>query len=86
MEQSLDDTEAAICHLFLALPHVDVIDLKVLEPSSENVMIEGTVNRSDVNRNRTSLSVKMRLMQLGVNYRLVDSEEYDPDTLRMKGV
>ena len=45
-EQSLADTEAAVSRLFEALPETDVIDLAVMAPASETVIIAGTVHRS----------------------------------------
>ena len=81
VEQVLADTEAAISRLFNALPAVDVIDLRVLHPDSDTAIIEGTVFRSALNRNRHLLSVKMRLLELGISYCLVGSrfESLDPD-------
>ncbi len=89
VEQVLADTEAAVSRLFEKLPVVDVIDLRVLHPDSGTVIIEGTVFRSTLNRNRHLLSVKMRLLELGISYRLVGSRfqspapNFDPDTLSM---
>jgi len=69
-EQSLTDTEAAITRLFDALPEVDVIDLTVVEPESEAMILSGTVHRSTLSTARRDLlSVGMRLMDLGVRYR-----------------
>jgi len=78
VEQLLADTEAAISRLFDALPAVDVIDLRVLNPDSETAIIEGTVFRSALNRNRHLLSVKMRLMEMGISYRLIGSRFASP--------
>jgi hypothetical protein len=89
IEQSLADTEAAVSRLFDAFPQVDVIELRVLEPSSEIAIMEGTVHRSTLNRDRRLLSVKMRVLALGINYRLVGSHfqslnsSYDEDALSM---
>ncbi len=65
-EQLVADTEAAILRLFRNLPQVDRIDLEVLEPASENVILTGTVLRSDLSTVRRLTSVRMRLQQLGV--------------------
>ncbi len=73
VEQTLADTEAAISKLFDAMPQVDVIDLTVLDPSSDTPMLAGTVHRSVVAGSRRLLSVRMRLRELGVNYRLSGS-------------
>jgi hypothetical protein len=79
-ELALADTEAAIMELFEALPHVDVIDLTVLEPESDRTMLAGTVSRPAANRagegavgSRRLLSVKMRLSELGVQLRPADT-------------
>jgi hypothetical protein len=45
VEQSLADTEVAIYRLFGALPQVDAITLRVLDRTSEHLMISGTVSR-----------------------------------------
>jgi hypothetical protein len=81
VEQTLADTEAVIAGLFESLPQVDVIDLAVLEPESDRTMMAGTVCRSSATNHRRLLSIKMRLSELGVQYRLVGSrfEALDPD-------
>lgn len=69
-KQALADTEAAISRLFEALPEVDVIELTVLEPTSETIILSGTVHRSALSTARHDLlSVGMRLRELGVSYR-----------------
>ena len=68
-EQSLSDAEAAILRLFEALPQVDVVDLTVLDHSSDQVLMAGTVQRSTLDQVRMLLSVRMRLQQLGISYR-----------------
>ena len=73
VDQTLADTEAVILGLFDAMPQVDVIDIIVLEPRSDRTMMAGTVSRSVVARPRGLLSVKMRLYELGVQYRLAGS-------------
>ena len=72
-EQSLSDTEAAVVRLFDTLPQVDVIDLTVLDPASDEVRLAGTVYRSNLKKARTSLSVRMRLNYLGINYRFPEA-------------
>ncbi len=74
MAQTLADTEAVIAGLFETMPQVDVMDLAVMEPASGTTIIAGTVNRSDVARNQHLLSVGMRLRELGVKFRLADSQ------------
>jgi hypothetical protein len=73
VEQTMADTEAVVTGLFEALPQVDVIDLAVLEPTSDRTMMAGTVSRSVVTGHRSLLSIKMRLSELGVQYRLAGS-------------
>ena len=70
VEQALADTEAAVHRLFERLPHIDVIELSVLEPASEALIASGTVHRSALNATRPPLlSVGMRLRELGITYR-----------------
>jgi hypothetical protein len=68
VEQSLVDTEAAIHRLFEALPQVDVIALRVLDQTSEAVIISGTVSRLAASARDESLSIGMRLIYLGLTY------------------
>jgi hypothetical protein len=69
--QSLADTEAVISKLFESLPQVDVIDLMVLHPTSDATMMAGTVHRTTLaGERRHHLSIRMRLSELGVRYRL----------------
>jgi hypothetical protein len=70
IEQALADTEAAVLRLFERLPHIDVIELGVLEPTSEVLIVSGTVHRPAPNATRPPLlSVGMRLRELGITYR-----------------
>jgi hypothetical protein len=71
-EQALTDTDAAISRLFHALPRVDVIDLSVLEPAAEDIILDGTVHRSRFSERQGLSSVRMRLCELGVSYRFPD--------------
>ena len=66
-EQLLSDTEAVIFRLFKALPQVDLIDLKVFEPTSDTVIMSGVVHRSDLDTVRSLMSIRMRLQQMGVS-------------------
>jgi hypothetical protein len=75
IEQALIDTEAAIARLFKALPEVDLIDLCVTEPGSDATMLSGTVHRSDLqNVQPSSPSVRMRLMEMGVNFESLETD------------
>ena len=69
VEQSLADTDAAITRLFEALPHVDVIMLQILHPSSEAAIIAGTVYRSAASVVDRSVPIGMRLKRLGLRFR-----------------
>jgi hypothetical protein len=73
VEQTLADTEAAISELFESFPQVDVIDLVVLGPASQSPIMAGTVHRSVLSGARRFSSVRMRLSELGVDYRLTGS-------------
>ena len=68
VEQSLADTEAAISRLFETLPQVDVISLRVLDRTSETVIISGTVSRIDAAARDENLSIGMRLLYLGLTF------------------
>jgi hypothetical protein len=85
-EQTLADTEAAIVRLFERLPHVDVIEINVLEPTSKNLIAEGTVHRSDLNSaRRCLLSVGMRLRELGMQYCFAAPEGRDSNAIASAG-
>ncbi len=71
--QCLADTEEAILTLFAELPHVDVLEVKVVAPGSDAVLLAGTVHRSAVMEERKPQSVKMRLHAMGVRYGGIDS-------------
>jgi hypothetical protein len=68
VSQSLADTEAAVHRLFEALPQVDVITLRVLDYTSENVIISGTVPRASISDRNEQLSIGMRLRYLGLTF------------------
>jgi hypothetical protein len=78
-EQALADTEAALARLFEVLPEIDVIDLSVLEPTSETLIAAGAVHRSELTADRPHfLSVGMRLREIGVRYTFALPEKDDP--------
>jgi hypothetical protein len=68
LEQTLKDAEAAIFRLFNALPAIDVVDIAILDHTSEQVIIAGTVARSTLDQGRGLLSVRMRVRELGITY------------------
>jgi len=74
IEQALIDTEAAIARLFEALPEIDLIDLCVTDPGSDASMLSGTVQRSDFQNLQPSPSVRMRLMEMGVNFEHLEAD------------
>lgn len=83
VKQCLADTEEAILTLFTAMPQVDVLELKVVAPDSGSVLLEGTVHRSDLGGERPKpLSVRMRLDEMGVRCRSIDSylESFESET------
>ncbi len=70
-QQCLEDVDAAIPRLFDRLPEVDVLEIGVLERSSQNRIIGGVVHRSNL-AEHTDSSLGMRLKAIGVNYRRTD--------------
>jgi hypothetical protein len=73
-EQTFADTAAALEQLFIALPDVDLIDLKVLEADEKKhgILMSGSVSRNDFDAWHPS-SIPMKLRLLGVNFNLVDT-------------
>ena len=79
-EQALTDTEVAVHRLFEQLPYIDVIELSVVEPASENPIAQGIVDRSTLNALRPGLkSVGMRLRELGIHYCFAAREKGVPN-------
>ncbi len=78
VDQTFADTVAALEELFITLPEVDVIDLKVLEADekSDGILMMGSVSRSEFETWHPS-SIPMRLRLLGVSYNLVD-KHFEP--------
>ncbi|HJU29084.1 MAG TPA: hypothetical protein VJ718_07935 [Candidatus Binataceae bacterium] len=68
-EQCLRDVNLAVERLFVFFAEVDVIELKVIDPSSGAPILVGTVLRSDSDKAR-SPSPGMKLKQLGIRYEL----------------
>ena len=73
VEQSLADTEAALERLFTSLPEIDIIELTVLDPVSKHKIMAGVVHRGDLEDARSLASIKMRLREAGVEFRLTDA-------------
>ena len=79
-EQALNDTEVVVHRLFQQLPYIDVIELSVVEPASENPIAQGIVDRSTLNALRPGLkSVGMRLRELGIHYCFAAREKGVPN-------
>jgi hypothetical protein len=78
VDQTFADTIAALEELFITLPEVDVIDLKVLEADekSDGILMSGSVSRNEFETWHPS-SIPMRLRLLGVSYNLVD-KHFEP--------
>ncbi|MFZ0247501.1 hypothetical protein [Candidatus Binatus sp.] len=73
VEQTFSDTLAALERLFVALPEVDVIDLRVLEADARKhgTLLNGLISRREFETCRLS-SPAMRLRLLGLNFNLVN--------------
>jgi hypothetical protein len=71
VQQALHDTDAAIDRLFHELPQLDVISVRVLDRGSEKTIMAGAVRRSSTVKDNPS--VKMRLLEWGLKFRLTGS-------------
>ena len=75
MQQTLEDTEAAIIRTFERLPTIDIIDVSVIEPRSEALLASGTVQRPSLKPSRLRCaSVRMRLGEMGIRCHLTSSD------------
>jgi hypothetical protein len=70
-QQCLEDVDAAISRLFATLPDTDEIVLRVLDPTSGDPIVVGTVTRAEAGA-ASAGSVGMKLKSLGLVYRLVN--------------
>jgi hypothetical protein len=68
-EQCLDDANAALERLFAILPEVNVIEFRVIDPTSLAQILSGSVTRKDAEAVR-AMSSGMKLKEQGVRYRL----------------
>ena len=69
VEQTLEDTEAAVLRIFERLPEVDVVDVKVIAPISGDLLAFGSVARATLRTADARVrSVRMRLGALGIKY------------------
>lgn len=71
VRQCLEDVDAAISRLFATLPDTDGIELRVLDPTSGDPIVAGTVTRAEAAA-ATAGSVGMKLKSLGLVYRLAN--------------
>ena len=70
-EQCLEDVDAALSRLFATLPDTDEIVLRVLDPTSADPIVAGTVTRAEAAA-ASAGSVGMKLKSLGLVYRLAN--------------
>lgn len=87
VEQCLSDTEVALYRLIEQLESIDIIEVRVLAPSCEHVIIAGTVLRSELDQSK-GLSPGMRPKELGLSYRLAGQqfENVDADRIMQRPV
>jgi hypothetical protein len=71
VQQCLEDVDAAISRLFATLPDTDEIVLRVLDPTSGNPIVAGTVTRTEA-AGASAGSVEMKLKSLGLVFRLAN--------------
>jgi hypothetical protein len=71
VQQCLADVDAAISRLFAALPDTDEIVLRVLDPTTGDPIVAGTVIRSEATAVSAG-SVGMKLKSLGLVFRLAN--------------
>ena len=72
VRQVLSDIDAALGRLFSALPEVEALDVRVLDPHSAEMIVSGLVFRSSLSACRPR-SNRMWLSQLGLEFRLRDN-------------
>jgi hypothetical protein len=71
VEQCLEDVDAALSRLFATLPDTDEIELRVLDPTSAEPIVTGTVTRAEAAA-ASAGSIGMKLKSLGLVYRLAN--------------
>jgi len=80
-EQALQDTDAALIRLFQGLAEIEQIEFQVLKPDGfGDVILAGVVDRERVLAPEVELSLRMRLLNLGVTYQMVDNRLMLPPT------
>jgi hypothetical protein len=72
--QALQDTDVALIRLFQGLPEIEQIEFQVVKPDGfGEVILTGAVDRERVLASERPLSLRMRLLNLGVIYRMADN-------------
>jgi hypothetical protein len=72
-KQALQDTDAALIRLFQRLSEIEQIEFQVLKPDGfGDIILGGVVDRARVLDPEQPLSLRMRLLLLGVTYKLAD--------------
>jgi hypothetical protein len=70
-EQALQDTDVALVRLFQGLAEIEQIEFQVLKPDGfGDAILAGVVDRGSVLAPERSLSLRMRLRNLGITYQL----------------
>jgi hypothetical protein len=72
-EQALQDTDVALIRLFQGLSEIEQIEFQVLKPDGfGDVILAGVVDRERALDPEQPLSLRMRLLMLGVTYQMAD--------------
>ena len=71
VQQCLEDVDAAISRLFATLPDTDEIVLRVLDPTSGDPIVAGTVTRAEAAA-ASAGSLGMKLKSIGLVFRLAN--------------
>ena len=81
-EQALEDTEAAVIRIFKRLPEIDVLEIRVLAPQTGELLATGTIPRAAINtEGNNARSVRMRLGELGIRYRIAPTQWGPPESI-----
>ncbi len=72
-KQALEDTDLALIRLFHSLSEIEQIEFQVLKPNGfDDVILTGMVDRERALDSEQPLSLRMRLIMLGVRYKMAD--------------
>lgn len=87
LEQALQDTDAAILRLFQTLPEIGQIEIRVLDAhDSTKVILGGIVAREEALATDTSVSLRLRLRMLGVQYGRIVGDRLEPLSAQARAV